>query len=70
MLHIVDVTIFIDLSCIKNIVLLPLKPNSQSKFNQLKGSNLLFIDCSFNTGTKEVEGAKDVEEIRDLTIEL
>ena len=46
-----------------------LKPSSQFRSNQLKGTNLLFIDYNFKTGTKEVEGAKDIE-VRNSTAEL
>ena len=46
-----------------------LKPSSQFRSNQLKETNLLFIDYNFKTGTKKVEGAKDME-VRNSTAEL
>ena len=47
----------------KNIVLMPLKPSSESKSGQLIAANLLLahLDCNLNISIKEVEGAKAVK---------
>ena len=51
---------------------MPLKPRSKSMSSQLIAINLLHAahtDCNLYTGIKDVEGAKNVEELLDSAIE-